>query len=349
MPRKSKAPAKKGRSASSPPPSRHASLLRTWWLRVRAVAIGLALIGLVSALPDALVQRLPESARQVVAIAVSIRDLVGDIAQGTSDLISGLTGPDQPAPAKRTTRQTEPERGPPLADTGDRGPPLDLPHVPSSFSAAKKVLYEEIYADHRETFYCRCRYNAEGRIKLRSCGMSGIKDPRAKRVEAEHVFPAAWFGNTRKCWREPAAFPSCVSRKGNVVSGRECCERTDPVFATAHNDLFNLFPANGYVNGQRSDYRWGMVDGGERFGDCEIRIDASQRLAQPPPTVRGDIARTMFYMRDVYRFRLSRQDEQLFIAWNNVDPPDSWEIERDRRIKRIQGRGNRYVEDYRRL
>lgn len=349
MPRKSKAPAKKGRSTSSPPSSRRSTRLRAWWLRLRAVAIALVLIGLVSALPDALVHRLPDSARQVVSIAVAIRDLVGNVAQGTIDLIGGLMGPDQPAPAKRTTRQAEPERGPPVVAKDDREPALDLPRVPSSFSAAKKVLYEEIYRDHRETFYCRCRYNAEGRIRLRSCGMSGIKDARAKRVEAEHVFPAAWFGNTRKCWREPAAFPGCITRKGDVVSGRECCERIDPVFAAAHNDLFNLFPANGYVNGQRSDYKWGMVDGGERFGDCEIRVDASQRLVQPPSAVRGDIARTMFYMRDVYRFRLSRQDEQLFIAWNNADPPDYWEIERERRIKQIQGRGNRYVEDYRRL
>ena len=29
-----------------------------------------------------------------------------------------------------------------------------------------------------------------------------------------------------------------------------------------------------------------------------------------------------------------------------MDPPDVWEIERNRRIKAIQGKGNRFVEDY---
>jgi deoxyribonuclease-1 len=32
----------------------------------------------------------------------------------------------------------------------------------------------------------------------------------------------------------------------------------------------------------------------------------------------------MFYMRDTYGFRLSRQDEQLYAVWNNADPPDAW-------------------------
>lgn len=60
----------------------------------------------------------------------------------------------------------------------------------------------------------------------------------------------------------------------------------------------------------------------------------------------GDIARIMLYMSDTYRFNLSRQDRQLYTAWSKQDPPDAWEIERDRRIKAIQGKGNRFVDDY---
>lgn len=75
----------------------------------------------------------------------------------------------------------------------------------------------------------------------------------------------------------------------------------------------------------------------------------SIRRVQPPDSVRGDIARTMLYMQDTYGFRLSRQDQQLYAAWNNADPPDAWEIERDKRIARVQGKGNEYVSQYRRL
>ncbi|MBK8327588.1 MAG: endonuclease [Moraxellaceae bacterium] len=44
------------------------------------------------------------------------------------------------------------------------------------------------------------------------------------------------------------------------MTGRQCCESQDPVFETAHNDLHNLFPAIGEVNGDRSNYNWGMVE-----------------------------------------------------------------------------------------
>ena len=62
--------------------------------------------------------------------------------------------------------------------------------------------------------------------------------------------------------------------------------------------------------------------------------------------IQGDIARVMLYMADTYGFTLSRQDQQLFTAWSRQDPPDAWEIERNRRIKAIQGQGNRFVADY---
>ena len=232
----------------------------------------------------------------------------------------------------------------------DPVPPGHTPRTASSFGAAKDLLYERIYRGHRETFYCGCDYNGRERTALGSCGLERYAgQTRADRVEAEHVFPASQFGNYRKCWRSPASFPDCKQADGDVISGRDCCQRVDPVFTAAHNDLHNLVPAVGLINGQRSNHNWGMVSGGERYGACEIRIDASIRRVQPPDAVRGDIARIMLYMQDTYGFRLSRQDQQLYRAWNNADPPDAWEIERDKRITRVQGKGNAYVSSYRRL
>lgn len=227
-------------------------------------------------------------------------------------------------------------------------PPGDLPHTPSTFTAAKKALYDQVYPDHRVTFYCGCAYDPDRQIDLASCGLQALADkPRAQRIEAEHIFPAAQFGNFRPCWRSPGDFPACVKSSGKTVSGRECCQKVDPVFEAAHNDLFNLVPAVGEVNGQRSDFNWGMISGEKReFGTCNFEVDSSIRRVEPPENIMGDIARTMFYMADTYGFNLSRQDQQLYTAWSRQDPPDAWEIERNRRIKAIQGKGNRFVEDY---
>ena len=197
----------------------------------------------------------------------------------------------------------------------------DLPRTAGSFSTAKKWLYDKIYYDHRVTFYCGCRYDTDRQVDLTSCGVIPRKNAdRAKRVEAEHVFPAHQFGNFRECWRAPEKV--C----GEKMSGRKCCEKSDPVFVAAHNDLHNLFPAVGEVNGDRSNYNWGMIAGEKReYGQCNIEVDSSIRRAEPPEGVMGDIARTMFYMSDTYRFNLSRQDEQLYTAWSRMDPPDAWE------------------------
>jgi len=171
--------------------------------------------------------------------------------------------------------------------------------------------------------------------------------PRAQRIEAEHLFPAAQFGNFRPCWRNPGAFPACAKSDGRTLSGRACCQAVDPVFEAAHNDLFNLVPAVGEVNGQRKDYNGGMIPGEKRaFGACNFEVDAGTRRVEPPESVQGDIARVMFYMSATYGFNLSAQDRQLFTAWSRQDPPDAWEIERDRRVQAIQGQGNRFVEDY---
>lgn len=243
-----------------------------------------------------------------------------------------------PEIAKLLPRSEAPPPADPMA-TDD--PALaDLPKTAGTFGTAKRWLYEDVYGDHRLSFYCNCRYSEDRKVDLQSCDMGELSDVnRAGRIEAEHVFPAWQFGNFRQCWREPEQV--C----GEEMSGRECCEKSDPVFEAAHNDLFNLYPAVGEVNGRRSNYNWGMISGEHReFGACNIEVDPDSRRAEPPEQVMGDIARTMFYMSETYGFRLSDQDRQLYEAWNRQDPPDDWERERNRRITAIQGRGNRFIQ-----
>ena len=263
-----------------------------------------------------------------------------------TDWFHGKTAtPPVERPPISTTTTTPPA---PVSTATAASPSGPLPKSPGSFESAKKILYGQIYADHRVTFYCGCTYSPDRKVDLSSCGLEALADkPRAQRIEAEHLFAAAQFGNFRTCWRSPRDFPECVKSDGKTFSGRQCCERIDPVFNAAHNDLFNLVPAVGEVNGKRSDFNWGMIQGEPRvFGTCNMEVDSSIRRVEPPESVQGDIARTMFYMADTYGFNLSRQDQQLYTAWSRQDPPDAWEIERNRRIKAVQGRGNRFVEDY---
>lgn len=241
---------------------------------------------------------------------------------------------------KEPTRPSQPT--PPPAETTKGVAGLPMPeNVPHSFSTSKRLLYHDVYEGHKLTFYCGCPFNDHNEVDIAQCGVTPRKNlSRATRVEAEHVFPAHQFGNFRQCWREPL----CTNSKGEAFKGRECCMEIDEVFRKAHNDLHNLFPAVGEINGDRSNYNWGMISGEKReYGSCDIEVDSSIRRAEPPESVRGDIARVHFYMSATYGFRLSNQDLQLYGAWHRQDPPDEWEKTRNLRIASIQGNDNPFI------
>lgn len=358
MPRKTTV--KGSRSNKTRPPALlRLSVVRTAATKLRDLAIGLSLISALSFLPASLVQQWPAHMQTAVGISQDIRILLMDVARDIAEAL-GAAFDQVGVPLSESAsdavialaRQLLP---PELDDWLPWGavapvPPGHMPRVAQDFTTAKKLLYERIYRGHRTTFYCGCGYDRRGRTSLRDCGLQAVAgQARADRVEAEHLFPAAKFGNYRRCWRQPKAFAKCREADGDVLSGRACCLRVDPIFVAAHNDLHNLVPALGLINARRSDYDWDMLFRGERFGACEMRIDGHGRRVQPPVHRRGDIARIMLYMQNTYGFQLSRQDQQLYAAWNNADPPDAWEIERDRRITRLQGKTNDYVSAYRRL
>ena len=110
------------------------------------------------------------------------------------------------------------------------------------------------------------------------------------------------------------------------------------------SDMHNLQPAVGEVNGDRANFMYSQWNGGEgQYGQCAMKVDFKDKVAEPPARARGAIARTYFYMRDRYQLNLSRQQTQLFTAWDKMYPVTTWECERDARIAKVQGNHNPYV------
>jgi deoxyribonuclease I len=324
---------------------------RIVWL---GLVTSLTLLAVLATVPARLTQDWPPPAQHAAA---HLQGLAAPWVARLRVLLRDLWHVPAPVPTAETPPTTAPARRPRATPTPapvpEPAPPAaTLPHVAASFSAAKRLLYDRVDAGHWTDFYCGCTFDAAHHPDdLDACGLATLAGTkRAQRIEIDHVFPAAQFGQTRPCWRDPVAFPACAPSGARPLTGRQCCEQVDPLFATASRDLVNLVPAVGTLNGRRSDFNWGLIDRGtgEQFGTCALRIDPRIRRVEPPPAVRGNVARIMFYMRDTYGFRLSRQDQQLYAAWNHQDPPDAWERERNRRIAQIQGRGNPYVEDDRR-
>ncbi len=182
--------------------------------------------------------------------------------------------------------------------------------------------------------YCGCKWTwvgkSGGRIDAGSCGLKARKqEKREQRTEWEHIVPAWTFGHQRQCWQN---------------GGREHCVKDDPVFQSMEADLFNLYPSVGEVNGDRSNFNYGMASGiAPQYGQCKTKVDFDQRVAEPRNEVKGLVARTTFYMFDRYNLNMSRQQQQLLMAWDKQFPVTPWELERNKRITAIMGHANPFV------
>ncbi|MDF2642099.1 MAG: deoxyribonuclease [Pseudomonas sp.] len=209
---------------------------------------------------------------------------------------------------------------------------------PSTFSEAKVVAKQQVYLDQANSaqgdLYCGCKWQwvgeSGGRINAASCGLEARKqENRAERTEWEHIVPAWTFGHQRQCWQN---------------GGREHCVDDDPVFRAMEADLYNLYPAVGEVNGDRSNFNYGVASGvAPQYGQCRTKVDFSQRVAEPRDEVKGLVARTTFYMFDRYNLSMSRQQQQLLMAWDKQHPVTAWEKVRNQRIASIMGHPNPFV------
>lgn len=208
--------------------------------------------------------------------------------------------------------------------------------APNNFSHAKVLAKEHVYFDQTEngTFYCGCSYTfmgkSGGRVDLDSCGYEVRKNQnRAQRIEWEHIVPASNFGRARQCWQE---------------GGRKNCVKNDPVFAVMEADMHNLTPSIGEVNGDRSNYNFSQFNASSnQYGQCNFKVDFKSRLAEPRDEVKGQIARTYFYMFDRYNLSMSTQQQRLLVAWDRQYPVSKWELERNRRIAKQMGHDNPFV------
>ncbi len=225
------------------------------------------------------------------------------------------------------------------------GPALVLADPPTdpinTFSKAKERARDEVYFDRKVTFYCACAYiptgKSGGRIDPSDCGFTSTKK-RAKRLEWEHVVPASFLAATRPCGQ--TGHPTCAA------PGRKCCEKSGVDQTARHmiNDLHNLVPSIGQINGDRSNHEYGEVAGEPRaYGTCDFEVGGDPKKAEPRPAIRGNIARIWFYMSETYNVPLSTEKRQMLEEWAEADPVGEWERIRDTRIEQVQGNRNPHV------
>ncbi len=149
-----------------------------------------------------------------------------------------------------------------------------------------------------------------------------------RRYNIEHVFPMSWVTHALRC------------------GDRHHCRRVSRRFNEIESDMHNMYPARRDLNKRRGAMAYAIVKGEHWVKpDCDLEIDARRRWVEPRPAVCGDIARALLYMADRYpELKLYRRQRDLMLRWNRQDPPDAAEKVRNRRIRKVQGRGNPWIE-----
>ncbi|NUZ10079.1 endonuclease [Pseudoalteromonas sp. McH1-7] len=201
-------------------------------------------------------------------------------------------------------------------------------------------MLKNLYKGSPTTFYCGCNIEWQSNKKLKpntsNCGYKprneltkkGKVNKRAQRIEWEHVVPAWEFGHQLQCWQD---------------GGRKACKK-NPKFKAMEGDLHNLVPAIGEVNGDRSNYKFSMIEGEQRvYGQCDAEVNFKAKVFEPAPEIRGDIARTYFYFEKQYGLKISKQQKKLFIAWDKQDPVTQTECVTHERKAKNQGWDNPFV------
>ena len=124
----------------------------------------------------------------------------------------------------------------------------------------------------------------------------------------------------------------------------------------AGSDLHHLRPEDPTLNSTRGNKPFGEVTGG-----TEGKLSAANKSVgsncyynsqyfEPQDSSKGDVARIIFYLlvryseADSYSITKVAQSMNLLLLWNEMDPVDEWEMNRNNAIENIQGNRNPFID-----
>ena len=135
--------------------------------------------------------------------------------------------------------------------------------------------------------------------------------------------------------------------------------------ATPTTDLHHIFPTDGFVNYQRSNFPFGEVSNatwtsqnGSKLGPCKSSLGYTGKVFEPIDEYKGDFARAIMYMSVRYYGEDSdwgssgmtnKSDIKpwaitMLLNWSDNDPVSQKEIDRNEVVYGIQGNRNPFID-----
>uniref|UniRef100_UPI00339D72D1 endonuclease n=1 Tax=Psychromonas sp. 14N.309.X.WAT.B.A12 TaxID=2998322 RepID=UPI00339D72D1 len=140
-----------------------------------------------------------------------------------------------------------------------------------------------------------------------------------------------------------------------------------------YTDIHHIYATDGYVNGQRSSYPYGVVgtstyvsDNGSKVGSASSDLGYSGTVFEPIDEFKGDFARAYFYMATRYEDIISTWEANsdnaaavldsssdyvyeewvitLLKEWHESDPVSQKELDRNEAAYEFQGNRNPFID-----
>lgn len=166
-------------------------------------------------------------------------------------------------------------------------------------------FWGELYKNGGKTFFCNKRFSKQTPL-----------------LAASYIYPSA----------QAQEFLQCGTKRQ--------CLRSDERYLEIMTDLHNIVAADSYFEFKRKRAQFGNLDSSIEANDCGIR--KKLHIIEPADSIKGDIARILFYMHDRYQLPLQTH-LSLLRLWHENDPPSPEEVSRDALIKQLQGNGNQFI------
>lgn len=180
----------------------------------------------------------------------------------------------------------------------------------------------------------------------------------------------AWPSNFTKCGNYKV-IGDCVNKEHSLPKSWWGGGKSTPQYS----DAYHLYPTDGRVNGQRSNFPYGECSGGSRLAN-NGSVRALGRLGsstfsgysgtvfEPDDEYKGDLARTYFYMATAYNSQIGGWTQgngnqffagnsypvfktwslELLLKWHRQDPVSQKEIDRNEAVYKHQKNRNPYID-----
>lgn len=116
------------------------------------------------------------------------------------------------------------------------------------------------------------------------------------------------------------------------------------------NDLHHLFPVDMRANSTRSNSPFAEVVGKSTHAQCtDSKVgnaidNPNIRSFEPPTEHKGNVARAIYYFSTRYKMKIDEVQVKYLKIWNEEDPVDEAEVERNDKIMQLQGNRNPFID-----